>query len=1361
MIKILYIIDKMTAAGAQKHLAAVIAGIDKSLFEAKIITLEELGVNRIYGPSGMRGLFKLIKVIRKERFDIVHTYLFSENILGVIAAKITGVKVVITGRRDTGMLVQGGWQNILAYRLTNRWVDKIVCVSEAVRKVVLAKEKVRSNKVVVIHNGVDISKFNRPSSKKNEFTVGMVANFSWIKGHKDFIEAARLILREVPNTKFLLIGDGAEKEHIAYLVERLGLKEKMLFLGKRDDVPNLLSATDVSVNASYSEGMSNTVLESMAAGVPVVATAVDGNLETVINGETGILVPPGNPQEMAKAIVTLLKDKDLSRRLGKNGKLRIQDRFTAEKMIGNMQNLYERLLTPKALFIFSQFPCYDETFILREMNALKEKGLPFSIFSLKMPRDKIVHEEAKNLIEDTIYAPFMSAGAILSQFYFLLRHPIRYLTTFLYIAKIHLTSPDFLFKSFILFPKSVHVARILKRQNIRQIHGQWATHPTTSAIIISRLTDIPYSFTGHAHDIYANTAGLRQKIKGAKFVTTCTEHNKQYLMGLVNTDKIVVNYHGLDLERFKRHKGTGSQITSSFKILSVGSLLERKGFDTLIEACGILRDRGIEFECTIAGGGAIEQALKVKTNNLKLTTKIKFTGYITQEKLIPLYRLADAFTLPVRLDIHWGIPNVLIEAMATKVPVITTNLSSISELVKDGENGFIVPERNPEALADKLLMLASDVNLQTRIGKAGYVAVAHKFDLKNNSENLVKLFDKQLKSKVRRQRAAIHVVLRKLLSSLIYIAKILWPAKGLTVLTYHRVTDTEDAGNMVMPIKKFEQQMEYLHRKGCKHILITFDDGWEDNYTNAFPILKKYGLKAIVFLTAGRVINHLSADGHYLNVFQIKEMADYGIEFGVHTINHPRLTEIPLKDARFEIKEPIQMIKDFTGSRPTAFAYPAGYYNDEIRNLVKDAGFKCAFTVKPGKNTADIDPFELGRTEMNGIDSMFDFKKKLAGAYDLLHRAVQRHAQHKKRVNILYVIWSLGLGGAERVVINLAKGLDKSKFNPVIACLNDKGPFASEVEKEGIEVIALNKKPGLDLTIIPKLIAVIKKYHINIVNTHLWGANFWGRIAARLVGVKVVIATEHNVDIWKTPLHLSLDRFLSHHTDRIIAVSNSVKDFYTSRGISADKIQVIYNGIASVGAGKATRSEMRQALGITEGETTLAVIGRLVEQKGHRYFLYVLKELLRYNRVRGLIVGAGPLEAELRKFSQTIGLNGNVIFTGLRQDVPEMMKAIDILVMPSLREGLPIIALEAMVSGKPVVATHVGGVAEVVVDGETGLLVPPADEKGLTSALSRLIQDEELAHRLGENGSKRVRERFSLERMVRETEGLYEECFER
>ena len=401
----------------------------------------------------------------------------------------------------------------------------------------------------------------------------------------------------------------------------------------------------------------------------------------------------------------------------------------------------------KIAFIFSQFPCYDETFILREMNQLKAAGLDFVIYSLKSAHDKIVHDEAEELSGDTAYLPFVSPKIILINLYFLLRHPWRYLSSLAKVFAGNLKSSNFLIKTLAVWPKAVGFAWTARRQKITHVHGQWATYPAGVAMIISRLNGIPFSFTGHAHDIYLDTTMLAEKIAAARFVLTCTEDNKRHLLALSNgkllgedsRDKIIVSYHGVDLPRFKK-PCTTYEVVQRINILSVGSLLECKGFEHLIEACRLLRDRGVDFRCTIAGGGPLEESLHRQIAESRLEDTVKLTGFITQDKLIPLYHQADIFILPMVPGIHWGIPNVLIEAMAASLPVLCTLLPSIPELIREGETGFIIPPQDPVAIAGMIVRLRGDEPLRRRVAEAGRRLVEEKFNAAPNAIRLMGMF---------------------------------------------------------------------------------------------------------------------------------------------------------------------------------------------------------------------------------------------------------------------------------------------------------------------------------------------------------------------------------------------------------------------------------------------------------------------------------------------------------------------------------------------------------------------------------------------------------------------------------------------
>jgi colanic acid/amylovoran biosynthesis glycosyltransferase len=257
---------------------------------------------------------------------------------------------------------------------------------------------------------------------------------------------------------------------------------------------------------------------------------------------------------------------------------------------------------------------------------------------------------------------------------------------------------------------------------------------------MARLTGAPWSFTGHASDIYLHPTMLTEKIQAARFVVTCTRYNKEYLVrtaGDAAASKIVVSYHGVDLKKFRP---LPKPAATPFRLLAVGTLMAGKGFSDLIEACRILDGRGLAFDCTIVGDGRERPRLARLIRRYELSKRIKITGYLAHEALIRLYQQASVVVLPARSENHFGIPNVLLEAMAVNTPVVCTPLPSLSEVVEDGTHGLYVPERAPEALANALEALARDPERCRAMGEAGRRKIEELFDSERNADVLAALF---------------------------------------------------------------------------------------------------------------------------------------------------------------------------------------------------------------------------------------------------------------------------------------------------------------------------------------------------------------------------------------------------------------------------------------------------------------------------------------------------------------------------------------------------------------------------------------------------------------------------------------------
>jgi glycosyltransferase involved in cell wall biosynthesis len=261
-----------------------------------------------------------------------------------------------------------------------------------------------------------------------------------------------------------------------------------------------------------------------------------------------------------------------------------------------------------------------------------------------------------------------------------------------------------------------------------------------SALVMARLTGIPWSFSGHASDIYLHTTMLAEKIHAAKFVITCTRYNKHYLTRLAGeaaASKIVVSYHGVDLRRFQP---APKPSTPPLQILAVGTLMAGKGFSDLIDACKILAGRGLAFDCTIVGDGGERPRLTRLIQRYGLTNQVRIAGYLPHEAIIRRYQQAHIVVLPALSDRHFGIPNVLLEAMAVATPVVCTPLPSLAEVIQEGVQGLYVPERDPVALAHALATLAHDHERCRALGEAGRRKIEELFDAEKTANLLAALF---------------------------------------------------------------------------------------------------------------------------------------------------------------------------------------------------------------------------------------------------------------------------------------------------------------------------------------------------------------------------------------------------------------------------------------------------------------------------------------------------------------------------------------------------------------------------------------------------------------------------------------------
>jgi glycosyltransferase involved in cell wall biosynthesis len=432
-------------------------------------------------------------------------------------------------------------------------------------------------------------------------------------------------------------------------------------------------------------------------------------------------------------------------------------------------------------YILKGYPRTSETFITNEIRLLEKMGVKLAIFSIKKLEGQKNHAMVKDIKAPVTYLPqadplsearfrrwlidnvpkFSASHALLFK-----KKPLAYLKVFLeclvmsiqYRNSLFELPREVFFKEFLQAGFIANVA--LQSGQIQHLHAHFCHGATTIAMFASRMTGIPFSFTAHAKDIYLKELNpgklLQKKMRRAEFLVTCTGANEEHLQRLApKGTKIHKIYHGLDTGLFfKTDMSAPKKAAPKIKdeevpvVLSVGRLVEKKGFDYLIKACAILKERGRRFHCQIVGGGdEYTETLVRLIKDLGLENKISLRGAVTQEELRDIYKQATLFALPCLVVDNGdrdGIPNVLVEAMAMQVPVVSTDISGIPELIDNNVNGLLVPEKNALAMADAIEKLLLNPELRQQIGAAGRARVCKDFDSQITTLDLKDLFVSRL-----------------------------------------------------------------------------------------------------------------------------------------------------------------------------------------------------------------------------------------------------------------------------------------------------------------------------------------------------------------------------------------------------------------------------------------------------------------------------------------------------------------------------------------------------------------------------------------------------------------------------------------
>ncbi len=429
----------------------------------------------------------------------------------------------------------------------------------------------------------------------------------------------------------------------------------------------------------------------------------------------------------------------------------------------------------KIAYVLDTFPVISQTFVVEELFGLRRRGfqvLPYALVHKQV--DDPIPAAYRDLEREVVFVPSAPAALALAKGHgwLLLRHPLRYVTTLWWAWRKRLTrsalsllktawtlargrpvdkrSREDVIWHFALVPALVND---MTRRGVRHVHAHFADNSASFGLLCARLLGVSFSVTAHAFDIFTNPPLLPEKLARARFVTTCTTRGLEKLRAVANASGVRVRlrlvYHGVDLSRFRP---AATEPQGPPVLLSVGRLVPKKGFDVLLKAAAALEQNGHSFVLRIVGEGPERERLESLRRQLGLERVVRFVGSVSPEEMPRVYHEAHVFVLPSVIDARGdrdGIPNVAAEAMASGLPVVSTTASAISDLVRDGTEGFLVPEKDDVALAEALARLLVDPALRRRMGRAGRTRVEAVFDREKCIDELASLFREELGSEVR------------------------------------------------------------------------------------------------------------------------------------------------------------------------------------------------------------------------------------------------------------------------------------------------------------------------------------------------------------------------------------------------------------------------------------------------------------------------------------------------------------------------------------------------------------------------------------------------------------------------------------
>jgi len=773
-INILYLIVSFDVGGAEKVIARTIGKLEIAKYNIFVAALKKGSENIINDFQStevqivnldmqfkydIKVLGRLYSLLKRESIDLIYTFMFHPTILGRIVGKFAKIPIILS---SVHTMKQQSNLRLKLDKLTSRLSDRIVVVSESVHRFCQYQCGIPKNKLLTIHNGIEVEKYHHNRTyfvEGNNVVVGCTSLLRKVNGHQYLIEADNLLRDR--NISYRIVGSGDEEENLKALVNDMDLVNRIEFVGYRADIDEQLKTFDIYVQPALFAGFPYSVLEAMASGLPVIATDVGGTSEAIIDGKTGFLIPPRDSKAIAEKITYLIEHSDVARQIGQNAQAYVK-KFSVENMVKQTDELFERVIQDKLGLVYHL------------NNEKKEEDTNSWIMELNTEplirgenKRKILRIIARlNIGGPAIHTTLLTAGLDRTRFASLLVAGVvgEGEGDMSYFASEYGVKP-------IIIPELgreigvkndltalYKLFRLIKTEKPEILHTHTAKAGTVGrvAAILSGVPHIFHTFHGHVLHSYFGKFKTKLFIFIERLLARFTDkiivisplqyRELCHQIKIAPPKKFSIIPLGFDLTQFLNAEVHCGKLRRELHVSEdtllvgiVGRLTAIKNHALFLRSAARVLEKVANVRFLIGGDGELATELKELANNLQIQDKVIFLGW--RDDMPVIYADLDIVVLT---SLNEGTPVSLIEAMASTKAVVATAVGGVPDIVFDGQTGILVPSGDEEKLSAAIIDLLEDAEKRRNLGKRGREFVKGKFTKERLFADMARLYEELL-----------------------------------------------------------------------------------------------------------------------------------------------------------------------------------------------------------------------------------------------------------------------------------------------------------------------------------------------------------------------------------------------------------------------------------------------------------------------------------------------------------------------------------------------------------------------------------------------------------------------------------------